>query len=150
MKRIREIQLRQEDVLVLNPERKPQSTIRRHYDNWRRDKGIPSRCDNVKCKFHLEPLVWNGLPLKLILDHKDGNRFHNLPSNLQYLCPNCNSQLSMGGGTNRGRVEMVTTDGFILKNKDGSKIAARTGRASVTSTANAVGSWIGSAPDDHR
>ena len=132
--------LRWEEVLILSRERKAQTTIRRWYDFWRREMQIPVRCDNPVCKFHSAPLVWNDKPLKLILDHSDGNKFNNVPSNLQYLCPNCNSQLLPSGGANRGRVEFVSNDGYILKNRDGSKIAASTGRARGTSTVKGVGS----------
>lgn len=35
---------------------------------------------------------WNGLPLVLELDHKDGNHTNNTEKNLRHLCPNCHSQ----------------------------------------------------------
>jgi Zn finger protein HypA/HybF involved in hydrogenase expression len=35
---------------------------------------------------------WMGKPLGLEVDHKDGNRLNNEPSNLRFLCPNCHSQ----------------------------------------------------------
>lgn len=35
---------------------------------------------------------WNGRPLTLQLDHKDGNRVNNLLSNIVLVCPNCHSQ----------------------------------------------------------
>jgi hypothetical protein len=132
--------LRWEEVLILSQERKSQATIRRCYDIWRREMQIPVRCDNSLCNFHSAPLVWNGKLLKLILDHSDGNRFNNVPNNLQYLCPNCDSQLLTSGGANRGRVESVSNDGYILKNRDGSKIAASTARARGNSTVIGVGS----------
>ena len=132
--------LRWEEVLILGRERKSQATIRRCYETWRRKKQIPVRCDNADCNFHSTQLVWNGKPLRPILDHSDGNKFNNVPANLRYLCPNCNSQLLTSGGANRGRVEFTSNDGSILKNRDGSKIAASTARARGTSTAIAVGS----------
>jgi hypothetical protein len=36
--------------------------------------------------------VWNGQPLKLEVDHRDGNWLNNLRENLRFLCPNCHSQ----------------------------------------------------------
>jgi 5-methylcytosine-specific restriction endonuclease McrA len=42
-----------------------------------------SRCDN--------PGEWQGETLSLEVDHIDGNRDNNLPSNLRFLCPNCHS-----------------------------------------------------------
>src|SRR5712691_767706 len=89
------------EVLVLDPERRDQKTIRRYYDIWRGEKGIPlRRCDNPNCLFHTLPLLWNGQQLKVILDHSDGNKSNNRPDNLRYLCPNCNSQLETAGGAN--------------------------------------------------
>lgn len=129
------------DVLVLDPARRDQKTIRRCFDVWRRENGIPlRRCDNSECVFHAAPLRWNNQELKVILDHCDGNRFNNRPSNLRYLCPNCNSQLDTAGGANRGRVESTTKEGYVLKNRDGSKIACSTGRVQIGFSASGVGS----------
>jgi len=36
--------------------------------------------------------IWNGLPLNLILAHKDGNNRNNEISNLKLICPNCYAQ----------------------------------------------------------
>jgi hypothetical protein len=73
--------------------------------------------------------------LGLILDHVEGNKYDNHPSSLRYLCPNCDSQLETRGGANRGRLSNVTDDGYILKKKNGTTIAAATGRASGSSKA---------------
>ena len=127
------------DVLILSRDRRSQKTIRRCFDVWRSENRKPNRCDNPDCKFHLEPLRWNNESLKRILDHEDGNRFNNLPNNLRYLCPNCDSQLSTCGGANRGRVEMTSNDGYILKNRDGSKVAGSKGRSHGKSRATAIG-----------
>lgn len=93
---------------------------------WRKEQGIPDRCDNPKCQFYSEPLFWNGQSLPLILDHIEGNRFDNLPGSLRYLCPNCDAQLTTKGGANRGRVSEVCDGGYSLHEKDGTKIVART------------------------
>jgi hypothetical protein len=123
--------LRWQDVLVLRRDRKSQGTIRRCYNVWRAEMGIRLRCDNPICIFHAAgPREWNGQALELILDHEDGNKWHNLPSNLRYLCPNCDSQLPTRGGANRRRVELTTNDGYILRNRDGTKIAGATARMS--------------------
>lgn len=139
---------RWQDVLRLHPKRRSQSTIRRFYDIWRQERGLPIRCDKPECHFHTAPLFWNDKPLKLILDHVDGNRFDNLPNSLRYLCPNCDSQLSTRGGANRGRVKEVSEDGYILRNRDGSTIAASTFRASGSSTAVFVGETVTGTPSD--
>ena len=125
-------------VLVRHPG-KSQGTIRRYYDKWRSEKGIPLRCDNPICDFHKSPLVWNGKKLKMILDHIDGDKLNNQPSNLRYVCPNCNAQLETHGGANRGRVESSTKDGSVLVNPDGSKDACSRGHAQFGFSASAGG-----------
>ena len=96
---------------------------------------MPLRCDNPACMFHTAPLMWNEQPLKLILDHIEGNKYDNHPASLRYLCPNCDSQLFTRGGANRGRVANVTAGGYILKNRNGTSIAAATGHAVGSSKA---------------
>jgi hypothetical protein len=111
--------------------------IRKAYFRWRQEDGLAGRCDNESCRFHTDALEWNGRPLPLILDHRDGNRYDNSPSNLRFLCPNCDSQLPTRGGANRGRVRGRTDDGYVLVNRDGSRIVAATGRACGASSAQA-------------
>ena len=94
------------------------STVKRHYARWRKERGIPDRCDNPRCQFFRAPLFWNGEPLPLTLDHTNGVRADNRPKNLRYLCPNCNAQLPTHGGKNRGRVSM-SEGGFGVKRRDG-------------------------------
>lgn len=94
------------------------STVKRQYAEWRKEHGIPDRCDNPKCRFFTEPLIWNGDPLCLILDHTNGVRADNNPENLRYLCPNCNAQLPTHGGKNKGRVSM-SDGGFGIRRHDG-------------------------------
>lgn len=124
-----------QDILRYSSKPSARSTIRRFYDIWRKENGLPLRCDNPQCNFHTAPLVWNGKPLGLILDHVEGNKYDNHPSSLRYLCPNCDSQLETRGGANRGRLSNVTNDGYILKKKNRTTIAAATARASGSSKA---------------
>ena len=50
---------------------------------------------------------WQGKPIKLEIDHEDGNPYNDRPDNLRYICPNCHSQTPTYRGKNRGngRVE---------------------------------------------
>jgi hypothetical protein len=88
--------------------------VRRHFLAWRRDQGIPIRCDSPACHFYREPLVWNGQNLLLILEHCNGVNSDNRPGNLRLLCPNCDSQSTKTrGGANAGRVEK-SDGGFAI------------------------------------
>ncbi len=44
--------------------------------------------------------MWNGKPLKLHLDHKNGNHRDYRLENLRFLCPNCHSQTETYAGKN--------------------------------------------------
>lgn len=109
------------DVLCLSDKPKSQSTVRRHYIAWRLSRGlVGERCDNTSCEYFLNPLVWDGKPLKPILDHKSGNRRDNTPDNLQFLCPNCDSQNShTKGGANAGRIKTLPGGGYHRLWRDG-------------------------------
>lgn len=49
------------------------------------------------------PAVWNGMELRFVLDHIDGDATNNWRDNLRLVCPNCDSQLSTYKNRNRGR-----------------------------------------------
>ena len=73
------------------------------------------------------------MELKLILDHKNGVSGDNRPSNLQFLCPNCNSQQTSHGGGNKGKVEQ-REGGFAKVRNDGKKdytLPAETGKYKI-------------------
>jgi 5-methylcytosine-specific restriction endonuclease McrA len=114
--------LKQEDVLKYSPGRKSQKTVRRHFIEWRLQQNppIPLRCDNFACQYHNEPLFWNGTELNVILDHINGVNGANSTKNLQFLCPNCNSQQHTQGGGNKGRTEQHS-GGFSTKDIEGKK-----------------------------
>jgi hypothetical protein len=97
------------------------STVRRYYAIWRKEKGLPTRCDIPTCVFHTQPPTWGGKPLPLILDHTNGNRRDNSPENLRCVCPNCDAQLSTRGGANRGRVQEATEHRYVLVSRDGKR-----------------------------
>ncbi len=45
---------------------------------------------------------WNGKPIALEIEHRDGNSSNNLEENLCFLCPNCHSQTDTYKGKNKG------------------------------------------------
>jgi hypothetical protein len=49
------------------------------------------------------PTTWQGLELRLVLDHVDGDSADNRRENLRLVCPNCDSQLPTFKARNRGR-----------------------------------------------
>lgn len=57
--------------------------------------------DNGCCTACGTGSVWNGKPLTLDMDHIDGDRANNLPSNLRLLCPNCHTQTETWGKKTR-------------------------------------------------
>ena len=64
-------------------------------------------------------------------------RADNRPSNLRYLCPNCDALLATRGGRNKGRVT-VSTGGFAVKRATGKKdytLVMEPGRFQVTGSA---------------
>lgn len=46
---------------------------------------------------------WNGNPINLEIDHKDGDPYNDSPDNLRFICPNCHSQTETYRGKNRGK-----------------------------------------------
>jgi hypothetical protein len=65
-------------------------------------------------------MEWNGRPLSLILDHKNGVNSDNSPENLRFLCPNCDSQQTeTRGGANIGRVRKSGAGFGIFDRKTG-------------------------------
>ena len=108
------------NVLRFAPQPLSQATVRRYYDHYRAEAGLPMRCDNPNCSFHSAALVWNDKLLPLILDHVDGVRADNRPRKLRYLCPKCDAQLPTRGGRNKGRVS-VNTGGYVVRRGDGKK-----------------------------
>jgi hypothetical protein len=60
--------------------------------------GIPYRC--AMCGV---TDMWQGRPLRLHVDHIDGDYHNNLVENLRFLCPNCHSQTPNFAGLSRGK-----------------------------------------------
>jgi hypothetical protein len=133
-------------VLVYRKGKANRATVRRHFEEWRREQGLIARCDNAACPFHTEPLVWNGQRLPLVLDHKDGNARDNRPEMLRYLCPNCEAQLPTRGGSNKGRVRRLNDNGFLIIERDGRKSYTYFGTAGVRVGISAQVSFHGAVP----
>lgn len=111
------------EVLRYSEQRVHSETLRRHYLKWRADQSppLPIRCDNENCIFHTQKLVWNGKPLKPILDHRDGTNSDNRPEMLRLLCANCDSQLKeTRGGGNVGKTKK-SSGGFAKVSIDGER-----------------------------
>jgi hypothetical protein len=118
---------------------KRKSNIRWHYDLWRKEQNppIPERCDNENCQFYSGPLVWEGKPLKLILDHINGVNSDNRPKNIRLLCPNCDSQNKTRGGANKGKTKKYPGGFTTIDEKGGHHyvLPAETGRYTLGGSA---------------
>lgn len=114
--------------------RSRQRTVKNHYIKLRK-RHKAYHCDEPNCRFHKEPLIWNGKELKLELDHKNGVSGDNRLKNLRLLCPNCHSQQPTRGGGNKGKVEQ-SEGGFAKIREDGKKdytLPAETGKFKLES-----------------
>ncbi|HEY0891075.1 MAG TPA: HNH endonuclease signature motif containing protein [Nocardioides sp.] len=62
------------------------------------EMGVPYRC--AECGLADS---WQDRPIRLHVDHVDGDYHNNLLENLRFLCPNCHSQTSNFAGLSRGK-----------------------------------------------
>ena len=82
----------EEDVLILNS-KVADKTIRDHY--------FKGNYSEYKCSICGLLPFWNCKELVLTLDHINGNHYDSRPSNLRWVCPNCDRQLPTFGGRNQ-------------------------------------------------
>ena len=61
-----------------------------------------------KCELCPNTGIWNGKPLSLQLDHKNGVNNDHRFENLRFLCPNCHSQSSNYAGRNKRKMARST------------------------------------------
>lgn len=59
------------------------------------DYGFKEECSECG-----QPPEWKGKPLRLQVDHRDGNGLNNVPENIRFLCPNCHTQTDNYGSLN--------------------------------------------------
>ncbi|HEX6148728.1 HNH endonuclease signature motif containing protein [Nocardioides sp.] len=89
------------DILVLLPRgsrRMKPPFLRRALE----EIGRPHRCEGCGNEGW-----WQGRPLRLDVDHIDGDYHNNLACNLRFLCPNCHSQTPNFAGRSRGRYTTI-------------------------------------------
>jgi hypothetical protein len=67
------------------------------------ESGRPYECEGCGCKDE-----WLGCPLRLHIDHKNGEWWDSRPDNIGFLCPNCHSQ-TFTFGKNLGLTDLMST-----------------------------------------
>jgi hypothetical protein len=59
-----------------------------------------------RCAVCALPPVWNGKPLTLQVDHRDGDNTNNEPTNVRFICANCHTQTENFAGRGAGKVRV--------------------------------------------
>lgn len=63
--------------------------------------------------------AWQGLPINLELEHKDGNHCNNSRDNLEGLCPNCHSITATWRGRNKTSQRNAVSDEELSRHLQG-------------------------------
>lgn len=95
------------------------------------DKSIRGWCYRhleQKCYECGQDTLWNNKPLRLQVDHRNGDTHDNRQSNLGMICPNCHTQTETWGVKNaskHGRLKMVIGAAKMRKSNSGSRKNSR-------------------------
>ena len=81
------------------------TTKKARVDDWKMSMG----CQNVDGKYGFECTATIISPAQLDIHHKDGNKHNNIQSNLECLCGNCHSLVTVENGDHLNRYDNVAT-----------------------------------------
>lgn len=88
---------------------------------WERQRATVIKEQDNKC-LRCNNSEWMGEPLKLQVDHIDGNNRNNVRENLRALCPNCHSQTETFCGKNINGYTKVSDEQILDELKKGISI----------------------------
>ena len=71
-----------------------------HQDSSRLRRALLEIGRKQECETCGQGPEWNGKPLQLQIDHRNGKRWDNRPTNVRFLCPNCHTQTENFGSKN--------------------------------------------------
>jgi hypothetical protein len=86
--------------------------------SWERQRATVIAEQKDKC-LHCNNSEWMGKPIKLQVDHIDGNNRNNKRNNLRALCPNCHSNTETFCGKNINGYKKVSDEALIEQIKKG-------------------------------
>lgn len=80
-------------------------------DDWKMEKG----CENVDGRYGFECTATIIAPEQLDIHHRDGNKHNNSQENLECICGNCHSVVTVQNGDHRNRYNNIVKwpDGLI-------------------------------------
>jgi hypothetical protein len=80
-------------------------------DDWKMEKG----CENVDGRYGFECTATIIAPEQLDIHHRDGNKHNNSQENLECICGNCHSVVTVQNGDHRNRYNNIVKwpDGII-------------------------------------
>ena len=85
---------------------------------WERQRATVIREQENRC-LHCNNSEWMGQPIKLQVDHIDGNNRNNVRSNLRALCPNCHSNTETFCGKNINGHRKATDEEILAEIQKG-------------------------------